>query len=29
MKDCLLVCATELNSPEEIDRLLSVLEGVI
>jgi len=29
MKDCLLVCATEMNTPEEIDRLIGVIEGVM
>ena len=29
MKDCLLVCVTEMNSPDEIEELLSVIEGVV
>ncbi len=29
MKDCLLVCTTEMNTPEEIDRLIGVIEGVM
>ncbi len=29
MTDCLLVCATEMNTPEEIDSLVHVLKGII
>ncbi len=29
MRDCVLVCATEMNSPAEIDALIAALEGVM
>lgn len=29
MRDCVLVCATEMNSPDKIDALITALEGVI
>jgi glycine dehydrogenase subunit 1 len=29
MKDCLLVCVTEMNSPGDIEKMLSVLKGVM
>ncbi len=29
LRDCVLVCATEMNSPDEIDALIAALEGVM